>query len=89
MPISKKQHLAFIKRGINQAEETGLLMDVILITKGCCEQCDKINETRMSLQEVIKSKPLPYYKCIRKPSCICCYGFEPVRDKKGNLIRVK
>lgn len=88
MPISKEQHLAFIKRDINQAKRVHLLMNVILITNGCCEECDKMNGTSMLLEEAIKNKPLPYYKCIREPSCICSYSFMPIRDEKGRLIKV-
>lgn len=89
MPISKKQHLAFIKRDIKKAKRTNLLLNAFLITNGCCEECDKIKGTRMPLHEAIKKKPLPYNKCTRKPSCICCYGFEAIRDENGRLIRVK
>lgn len=89
MPISKEQHLAFIKRDINQAKSAHLLMNAILITNGCCEECNKINGKIIPLQQAIKDKPLPYYKCSREPSCICCYGFISVKDENGRLIKVK
>ena len=89
MPMSRKQYLDCIKRDINQAKNSELLLEVFLITTGCCKECDKLTGKRMPLKDAIKYKPLPYSKCIRETGCICCYGFESVRDENGRLIRNK
>ncbi|MGN6532989.1 MAG: hypothetical protein ACTHK0_14705 [Ginsengibacter sp.] len=87
--MTKEQHLEFIKRDINKAKRSGMLLEVTLLTKGCCEECEKIDGKTMSLKEAIKTKPLPHLKCTRTPSCFCCYTFHPLRDAKGKLIKVK
>ena len=59
---------------------------VEFIASKCCEECDKIDGTIISLEEAIRAKPLPYVKCKRKNGCICCYGFHAVRDERGRIV---
>lgn len=87
--MTKEQHLEFIKRDINKAKKSDILLEVRLLTTKCCEECDKINGIKMSLKKAIKTKPLPHPDCTRKPSCICCYTFHVIRDRKGDLIKAK
>jgi hypothetical protein len=81
------EHLKNLEQSIEQAKITGLKLNVVLIASKCCSECDKINEQKIPFEEVLKNPAFPYKNCIRKPFCFCCYGFEPVRDGNGRLIR--
>ncbi len=76
-------------QSIDNAKATGLKLTAFIIGTQCCAECDKINEKRIQMEELLKAPILPYSKCTRKPFCICCYGFEPMRDEKGVLIEKK
>lgn len=83
---TKQMHLANLQRDIEQAKKLGLKLNVFIIGNKCCAECDKINETKMPFENVLANPILPYIKCSRNPFCICCYGFEPLRDENNILI---
>lgn len=76
-----------LKRDLQQAIEIKLKMNATFITTGCCTECEKLANTILPLEEVVKSQPLPHPDCTREQGCICCYGFHPLRDENGRLIK--
>ncbi|MEJ7822054.1 MAG: hypothetical protein WKF85_07010 [Chitinophagaceae bacterium] len=83
---TKKMHLANLKRDMDNAKSTGLKLNVSFIVSHCCAECDKLQELKIPIEELLKNPILPYRECIRKPFCICCYGFEPVSDENNRLV---
>ena len=84
-----------LQKSIDDALSSNLKMNVILITKGCCSECDKINDLTIPLDDYIINPSLPYHKCIRHTLqnppysgtfCICTLGFTALRDENGKLI---
>lgn len=86
MKYTKEMHLDNLKRDINQVKAGGLLCEVTILGGNRCKQAIEINGTRMSFDEMIKNKPLPYKYCSRDPICICCYLFHPLRDENGKPL---
>lgn len=84
--FTKEERDFYLRRSIESALKTNLKLTAVIIGTKCCKECDKINEKRIPLEELVKSPFLPYNKCIRKPFCICCYGFDVDRDESGNVI---
>lgn len=80
-------HLANLKRDIDQAKNTGLKLHAFIIGGNCCSACDELHGLRFPFEQILKNPILPYHKCLRQPFCICCYGFEGIRDKNGRLIK--
>ncbi len=83
------EHLSNLNKSIQNASSTNLKMNAVIIGSKCCEECDKINELKIPFEEVLENPILPYKKCTRKAFCICCYGFEYLRDENGVLIEKK
>lgn len=86
LKIFRKEYEAGLKAALRQAVESNLKLNVFFIANGCCEECNKIDNQKMSLEEVLKNQPLPHNKCKRPRGCICLYGFETIRDNNGRLI---
>lgn len=89
MEFTKEMHLACLKRDIKQVKETGLLCEVAILGGNRCKEAIEINGTKMSFDEMLKNKPLPYKYCTRDPFCICSYLFHPLRGKDGSLLHRK
>ena len=89
MSLSHKEYVDCLNRDLRQAEKSNLKLNAFFITKGCCKECDKLHGIELSLEEILKTKLLPYKNCTRESGCICCYGFHCVRDPNGRLIRKK
>lgn len=89
MSLPYKEYVDCLTRDLEQAKKSNLKLNVSFITKGCCLECDKLNGIGLSLEEVLKTKPLPYKNCTRELGCICCYGFHCIRDVNGRLVRKK
>ena len=89
MSYTKRQHAASLKLSIKQAKKSGLKLNALIIANGCCIECDKIDNLTFPFVELNNKPVIPFDKCIRKPFCICCYGFSPVRDENGRLISEK
>ncbi len=81
MAYTKTLHAQNLKLSLDQAANSDLDLKVEIIANGCCDECDKINETIFSLEDVLMNPPLPHPKCTREPFCYCCYGFIPVEDE--------
>ena len=58
-----------------------------VIIGNCCSECDAINGKYYPLKDMLQSSILPYSKCKRENGCICCYGFEAIRDENGKLLK--
>lgn len=58
---------------------------VIIAAKDSCDNCKKLDGKIFTIQEALEKKPLPHKDCSNS-FCRCLYGFEPIRDKNGNLI---
>jgi hypothetical protein len=84
-----EMHLANLKRDIEQAKNSGLKLNATIIGSKCCSECDKIDGSKFPFEQILQKPILPYHKCLRKPFCICCYGFEPLRDENQKLIETK
>lgn len=50
---TKQEHLLNLQRGIEKAKETGLKLNVPIISSKCCEECDKINNTEISFEHLL------------------------------------
>ena len=61
------QHLKNLERDINNAKGLSFKMDVIIIGKHCCTECDKIDQKLYHFEDVLKEPVLPYHNCIRQP----------------------
>lgn len=81
-----EMHLENLKRNIDQAKDSGLKLNVFIIGTKCCSECDKVNGLTFPFEELLQKPFLPFDKCLRKPFCICCYGFQALRDENGTLI---
>ncbi len=86
---TKSEHIKDLNRSIKQAKKIGLKMDVSIIGNYCCSECDKIDKTTFPFENLLQNSVLPHINCTRKPFCICCYGFHPLRDERGRLIQKK
>lgn len=82
-----EMHLLNLKRDIDKAKSTGLQWNAFIIGSKCCSACDEIDGLIIPFEEILKNPFLPYHKCLRKPFCICCYGFETKRDENGRLLK--
>lgn len=92
---NEKERDRLLQKSIDSALSTNLNLNVILITKGCCNECDKLSDMTIPLDEYLKNPILPYNKCTRHtlPNppysasfCICTLGFASLRDENGRLI---
>jgi len=90
-----KERDRLLQKSIDNALSSNLKMNVIFITKGCCSECDKINDFLISLDDYLINPTLPYDKCTRHTLtnlphsatfCICTLGFTTLRDENGKLI---
>ena len=81
-----EEHLSDLENSIINAKSSGLKLDAIIIGTHCCPECDKIDKLTLPLDTIIKEPILPYSLCTRKPFCICCYGFIPLRDDNNKQI---
>jgi len=70
---------------LNLANLNRLQMNVILITNGCCNECQSFDGNKNSLESELSHSSLPIHSCSRPQGCICCYGFEGIRDANGRL----
>ena len=93
---NEKERDRLLKLSIDRALTTNLKYNVILITKGCCKECDKLNDMIIPLDDYLENSILPYNKCTRHTLsnppysatfCICTLGFLPLRDEKGKLLK--
>ena len=95
---NEKERDRLLQKSIESALSTNLKYNVILMTKGCCSECDKINDIIMPLDEYLTNPVLPHKKCTRHTVsnppysaafCICTLGFISLRDENGRLIKIK
>lgn len=87
--MKKREHKAIIKQSFINAKLSGLKLNVIVISNGCCPECLKINGKEIPFKEAEKSPPIPHPKCTREWGCNCTIGFLPIRDDNDKLIREK
>jgi len=80
MAYTKRQHNTLLKQSLKKASLLKIKMDVVIIGTKCCSECDKIDGKIFPLEKEFEKPFLPYCGCTRKPFCICCYGFQVVRD---------
>lgn len=84
-----EMHLSDLKRDIEQAKNSGLKMNAVILGSKCCSGCDEIDGLKFPFEQILRNPVLPYHKCLRQPFCICCYGFHPLRDENHRLIKTK
>ena len=54
---------------------------------GCCPECDKRSGQQMPYEQAVTEQPIPFKECTRPfTGCVCCYGFNGVRDNNDRLI---
>ncbi len=86
---SNKNHLLSLK---NERQYIGKDLKVIILSKGCCKACDKLDRKRLSIEEALRKMPLPNPQCRHmipdekgNAFCHCSYVLEPIFKKKGCL----
>ena len=84
--MTKREHTKLIRESFDNAKKSGLKMNAIIISTGCCDECLKLNEMQIPFEEAEKNPPIPYKKCTRKWGCNCTIGFQTLRDENDNLI---
>ncbi len=71
-----------------ESKENASLFESELIICGanCCEECDKIDGRKTTIEKELDIQLLPYSKCTRKAFCSCFYSITAKRDENGRLI---
>ena len=69
-------------------KENNSLFESELIISGtnCCEECDKIDGIKTTIEKELNIQLLPYSKCTRNAFCSCFYFISAKRDGNGRLI---
>jgi len=69
-------------------KQTNFKVEVVIISKGCCDYCESLNGKLISFEEALDKEYLASDKCSREKGCNCCYSVLNSIDENGELIRI-
>ena len=78
--------LARLKKLEGTKSNTGLKLEVQIVSHGDCNNCNPLNGKKFTINEILENPVLDNGKCESKPFCHAMYLTKPARDKDGNLL---